>query len=514
MNDTTLETERPVADQPPPAERTREEYLVVCCGMVLVGTLLAIYSQVHASAPDEGFHMLAAQLIKAGKRPYLDFFFAQSPLNAWWNAAWMCVFGESWRVLHAAATFATIGALFLSVDFVFRSVPLPRWRLALSLAAVLVIGWNWLVFNFGPIAQAYGLCMLLLVASFRLAIIAVGRKGVMLTALAGCAASASAAASLLTVPGAPVVLLWILIYNRVGSRLARFAAFVAGAAVPFLPVLWLYVQGPFQVRFGMINFHLFYRQVNWDESLRHNLELMTEWINSAQALCLGSLALAGVLYIIWASHWERERRAEFYLAGWMGLGQIAYLCYVRPTFGQYFSLTVPFVGILASVGLYAVGSRLSSPDRPWIPFCVLAFLSCFALGRDMYDDRDSDTWKQYEAVALKVDQVTPKHGMLLADEFVYFMTRRTPPSGLEYDDSHKLNLSAKDSAALHIFNRKELVRRVKAGVYDTVETCDDDDDQELDDLGLPDVYAQKAVIQDCKIYWQRKPPAAAPATKK
>lgn len=513
MNEPTLEAERPAAAQPQQAERKQKEYVVLCAGISMVAALLAVYSQLHAAAPDEGFHMLAAQLIKAGKRPYLDFFFAQSPLNAWWNAAWMCVFGESWRVLHAAATVATVGALVLSADFVFVRVPLPRWRLALSLAAALLIGWNWLVISFAPITQAYGLCTLLLVVSFRLAIAAVGRKGVLLTALAGCAVSASAAASLLSAPGTPVVLLWILIYNRVGSRLARFAAFVAGAAVPFLPVLWLYVQGPFQVRFGMINFHLFYRQVEWEGSLRHNLELMTVWINSMHALSLGLLVVAGVLYIGWASHWERERRAEFYLCGWMALGQIAYLCYVRPTFEQYFSLTIPFVGILAAVGLYAVGSRLSSPDRPWIPFSVLAFLLCFALGRDMYEDRDSHTWKQYEEVARKVDQVTPRHGMLLADEFVYFMTRRPPPTGLEYDDSHKLKLSAKDSAALHVFSRPELVRRVKAGVYDTVESCTDDDDQDLDDLGLPDVYAQKAVIQECKVYWQRKP-HATPAAKK
>jgi hypothetical protein len=349
--------------------------------------------------------------------------------------------------------------------------------------------------------------------AFRLAVAAVGRRGALLTALAGCAASASAAASMLTVPAAPVVLLWILVYNRVGSRVARFAAFVVGAAVPFLPVLWLYLKGPYQVRFGIIDFHLFYRQVDWDGSLRHNLELMAAWIDSSHALFLGLLAVAGFLYIARGSDWERERRAEFYLCGWMAAGQIAYLCYVRPTFEQYFSLVIPFLGIPAAVGLYAVGSRLRSPDRPWAPFSVLAFLLCFGLAKGIYDDRASLKWSDYEEVARKVDQVTPRHGMLLADEFSYFMTRRTPPSGLEYDDSHKLRLSAKDSAALHVFSRPELVRRVKAGVYDTVESCDDDDDQELQDLGLDDVYAQKAVVHDCKVYWQRKPLAPAAVKK-
>lgn len=513
MNEPTLGIERPATDQPAPVRRNRRAYLVLCGLVTLCAAVLAIYSQTNACAFDEGFHLLAAQLIKAGKRPYIDFFFAQAPLNAWWNAAWMWVFGESWRVAHAAATVATAGTVLLAADFIFVNVPLPRWRLPISLAAVLLIGGNWLLVEFAPIAQAYALCLLLTMASFRFAVAAVGRKGVLLSVLAGCAAAASAASSLLTAPIAPVVLLWIIVYNRVGNRLARLAAFIAGAALPFLPVLWLYLHGAYQVRFGMIDFHLFYRQVDWDGSLRHNLELMASWIDSGHALFLGLLAVAGVLYIARGSGWVRERRAEFYLAGWMALGQIAYLCYVRPTFAQYFSLTVPFLGILAAVGFYAVGSRLRSPDRPWLPFSVLAFLLCFGLARDIYDDRDSHTLGDYEEVARKVDQVTPRHGMLLSDEFVYFMTRRTPPSGLEYDDSHKLHLSARDAAVLHVFSRPELVRRVKAGTYDTVESCDDDDDQELEDLGLPDVYAQKAVVQGCKVYWQRKPPEAVAAKK-
>jgi hypothetical protein len=513
MNDSTLEAERLFTEQQPAVKRKQRAYLLVCGAMTVVAAMISAYSQTNACAYDEGFHMLAAQLIKAGKRPYIDFFFAQAPLNAYWNAAWMWALGEGWRALHAVATAATVGSVFLAVDFIFTRVPWPRWRLPLTLAAVLLIGCNWLVVEFAPIAQAYALCLLLTVVAFRSAIVAAGRRGLLFATLAGFASSASAAASLLTVPAAPVVLLWILVYNRVGSRIARAAAFIAGAIVPWLPVLWLYVQGPFQVRFGLINFHLFYRQVDWDGSLRHNLELMAVWINSGHALILGLLAIAGFLYIARGSGWARELRAEFYLAAWMGFAQIAYLCYVRPTFEQYFSLVIPFLGILAVVGFYAVGSRLRSPDRPWMPFAVLAFLLCFCLGKDAYDDRDSRKWVDYAAAAHKVDQVTPRNGMLLADEFAYFLTKRRPPSGLEYDDSHKLRLSPKDSARLHIFPRPELVKRVKAGVYDTVETCDDDDDAELDELGLDDVYVKKADIAGCKVYWQRKKPLAAAAKK-
>ena len=52
----------------------------------LLAAALMLYAQTWAFTDDEGFHLLAAQLIKGGMRPYLDFCFPQTPLNAYWNA--------------------------------------------------------------------------------------------------------------------------------------------------------------------------------------------------------------------------------------------------------------------------------------------------------------------------------------------------------------------------------------------------------------------------------------------
>ena len=67
---------------------------------------LLTYAETAAFSWDEGFHLLTAQLIKAGKRPYLDFVFSQTPLNAYWNAGWMRVFGDTWHTAHAVAALA------------------------------------------------------------------------------------------------------------------------------------------------------------------------------------------------------------------------------------------------------------------------------------------------------------------------------------------------------------------------------------------------------------------------
>src|SRR6202050_3882981 len=107
-------------------------FLVVCSVVAVLAALLVAYSQTWSFAWDEGFHLLAAQLIDAGKTPYLDFCFPQTPLNAYWNAGWMRIFGDSWRAVHAVAALLTAGAILLAADFVFARfhVPPPDWRVS------------------------------------------------------------------------------------------------------------------------------------------------------------------------------------------------------------------------------------------------------------------------------------------------------------------------------------------------------------------------------------------------
>ena len=72
------------------------------------GAGLIAYSQTYAFAWDEGFHLLAAQLILRGMRPYLDFFHAQTPLYAYWNSFWMKIFGDTWHTAHVVSAVCTL----------------------------------------------------------------------------------------------------------------------------------------------------------------------------------------------------------------------------------------------------------------------------------------------------------------------------------------------------------------------------------------------------------------------
>ena len=113
-----LNPEEVAAESGPAAEAPLRSRLGLYGTCALLAAGMMVYAQTRAFTDDEGFHLLAAQLIKGGMRPYLDFCFPQTPFNAYWNAFWMRVFGESWRTAHAMAALETSTAVALAAQFV------------------------------------------------------------------------------------------------------------------------------------------------------------------------------------------------------------------------------------------------------------------------------------------------------------------------------------------------------------------------------------------------------------
>lgn len=472
--------------------------------VMAVGALYAaaflIYAEKWAFTWDESYHLLAAQLMSAGKRPYLDFCFPQTPLNAYWNAGWMHLLGDNWRVPHAFAALFTIGAVVLTARFIFLRFPAPGWRAAAALTAALLTGLNAMVFIYGPL-QAYGICLFALVVAFQLAVRAVDRKGPLWPAAVGLFAGSAAASSLLSAAAAPVLLVWMMFYNRAGSRWTKLSAFSVGAAIPFAPVMWLSWQGPRQAWFNVIQYHLFFRKLYWPETTRHDLEVLTSWIDSGQALLIGVLAVSGLVYIARRSQWPAAMKAEFYLCAWLAAALAVEVGRAHPTFARYFLLAVPFLAILAAVGLYAIASRVLESDKPLWAVLPVVVLLVFGLGRSLYDRRGMGDWSAYERLAKKIDEVTPRNSLLFADEPIYFLTRRVPPSGLELTDSHKVDLDPAENALLHILTSSEVKRQVQTGMFATAYSCSDDD---ISDYGFPSLYKQRLDVEDCSIFWDPK----------
>ena len=193
--------------------------------------------------------------------------------------------------------------------------------------------------------------------------------------------------------------------------------------------------------------------------------------------------------------------AELWLCCWLAGSMSLYLMTAHPTFARYFLLPVPFLAILAASGLEGLVTRMNLGGARW-PVALVALFTAAALGRSLYEDH-VDSWYRIEPIAKKVAEVTPGGEMLYAEEPIYFLLHWTPPPGMEWNGSHKVDLPLAQAAPLHILPRAELIRQIKAGVFATAETCGEG---EPEALSLAEVYRQKAEINDCFVFWDRRRP--------
>jgi hypothetical protein len=466
--------------------------------LLLISAGLIVYAETIAFVWDEGFHLVAAQLIAWGKTPYIDFLFPQTLLNAYFNAGVLRSIGHTWRTVHFFDALFVVSATCLTTTYVMRRFPDRRWSLPCAIIVACFVGLGTVVIPYGTVAQAYGSGMFLVVAAFCVAIRSVDSASVWLTFLTALLAGAAVGCTLLTAPILPVLLLWTVFANRAGNRRAKLAAFCVGALIPLTPEFWLFFRAPAVTFFNAVQYQALFRRVNWGDVNIHDLDIFTDWANSADALLLGLLGLIGILFVVKKSNWERVLRSEIYLAAWIAAALGAYIAIAHPTFGRYFIFIVPFVAILASAGFYYTASQLLSRDRPWWPTAILTFILVVSAGKCVFDERDSTNWHDYEKIAAKIKQVTPPGKEYWADELVYFLLRQVPPPGLEFSYSHKLELPPRDEARYHIISLKELKEQVWKGRFATVETCKDDIET---DFKLDDIFASKQDFDDCTVYW-------------
>lgn len=483
-------------DKPAIVERaTRHRVVQVVPVLLLAGTFL-LYSQTWAFSWDESYHLLAAQLIAAGKTPYIDFCFPQTPLNAYWNAGWMSLLGQSWHVAHLFAALLTVVGVLTIADFVARRFPVAEWRLPAAGVTWLAAGSNARVLFNATVGQPYGMCLLALAVAFRFAVSAVAGAGLVRAGLAGLFAGTAAGASLLTAAATPVLLVWLFINNRAGSRWRKCLAFLSGAAVPFFPVFWLFVQAPQQTWFNVVQYHAIFRNLYWPGTTQHDLEVLTSWIDSGQAVTILVLAISGLWYVTRIFDWPKPVKAEFSLCAWLASGLGVEIALAHPTFPQYFLLTVPFLAILAAAGMYGIRSQLAE----WggvAAIWLFALVMVFGLGRALYDRQQYSTWSDYESIAAVVEQVTPTNAPVFAQEPIYFLTRRLPPPGHELSYSHKVYLPAPERARLHIITEDEMKQQVRSGMFATAVSCDDD---EIAADGLSELYLKSTPVSDCFVF--------------
>jgi hypothetical protein len=469
----------------------RSEYRLLCGLNLLLLAGLLTYAATLAFVWDEGFHVLAARLIHEGRMPYRDFCFPQTPLNAYFNAALVAVFGRHWQAPHVAAALFTSLGIFLAADFVYRRFPVDGWKLPAAMFASLVSVSIYTLVEFAPVGQAYGICLAGMMASYRLAL-RPSRLGLVFAA--GLCAGIAAASSLLVAAGIVVLFVWVSGQGR-RAWWKNAAGFAAGVAIPFAPVFSLYLKAPRQTLFNVVLYQAIYRHRNWNGVTRNDFEIILDLGKSPNALILLVLAAGGFLFIA-RSGWAKEIQAEYFLAAAIAAAMALELSFGRPTFARYFILAIPFVAIPAAAGFYAAGSRMTA--KPWGALILLTCIFALSLADYLNGDWDELTWGDMEPVAEKVAEVTPPGSAVYADEVVYFLTGVPVPEGMQFGYARRLNLPASDEAFYHILSRAHLDDEVRAKKFATLETCEDDD---VDRLHLDQLYQHRADVGECQVFW-------------
>jgi hypothetical protein len=219
------------------------------------------------------------------------------------------------------------------------------------------------------------------------------------------------------------------------------------------------------------------------------MKIWISWLDSSHGLLVALLSAGGVVFVRFRSQWPRAVRAEFYLAAWIAAVLLVHISQAHPTFSQYYMLAIPFFAILSSAAIYAIGSR-------WAVAAVAVILAA-GLAKSIAEGYYY-TWPELEQLAHAVDTRIPPGAAFVADEQVYYLARRLPPSGMELNDSHKLHFDAAQMAALHLLSEAEIERRIRSGAYALVESCSEY--ESFEDAAAAR-YKRQAKVVECLVYW-------------
>ena len=323
--------------------------------LAAVFALAILLSQWPLAAGDT-YHVLAAQMVAAGRKPYLDFFLQQVPLYPLICGAWLRIFGTSWQAANLFSGLLICGSAAMVARIASRIFAEADWQAKGIIAAVLLFGLNLQVGQSGDDAQPYALCIFFSLAAWLAALDT--RPTTLRIFLTGLAAGAAVNTSLLAAPFFLLLTGWCAFQTAGPDRARRLFWLVCGALVASIPLAYLAMLAPAQTWFSIVEFQLVYRTAGpaLPNVGSHNLHEILDWVYSIQGAVLILLSMAGTLFIFDRKAPVSTRRSVRYVAFIVVIWSLC-LALMPFTWHMYFDLVVPFASLLAATGLCHLCAR-------------------------------------------------------------------------------------------------------------------------------------------------------------
>lgn len=298
---------------------------------------------------DEGIYLLASKLVGAGRLPYLDFFYHQTPVLPYVYGAWMRIVGNTWtsgRALSAILA-AALGAWLFSAVRRQSGSAAAAFAMALYIGSADVVGWF-------TVVKTYALSALLLFAAHQFA----ARERWM---LAGAALGATVDVRLYFAGLLPVFLAWLW-------RRAGVARFCAGFSLGVLPCLAFALASPLVFYFDNLGFHAVRTgRPGLIQNLPQKLEVLGGWLSDIQLS--GPLIAACLFALLY-----RAGNATTRLALYLTLACMALFLLPSPSYGQYICVAVPLLIFSAVTASADAISRLPVNSRALVAGGFVALL--------------------------------------------------------------------------------------------------------------------------------------------
>jgi len=482
-------------------------------GSLLAVFALAIVLSQWPLAAGDTYHVLAAQMVAAGRKPYLDFFLQQVPLYPLLCGASLRIFGTSWQAANLFSGLLICASAALIARIASRIYAEAEWGTKGTIVAVLLFGLNLQVAQSGDDAQPYALCMFFSLSAWLAALDA--RPTTMRTFLTGLAAGAAVNTTLLAAPFFLLLTGWCAFQTAGPDRPRRLFWLVCGAVVASIPLAYLAMLAPAQTWFSIVEFQLVYRTAGpaQPKVASHNLHEILDWVRSIQGAVMVLLSLAGTLFLFDRKAPVSTRRLVGYAAFIVVIWAL-YLALLPFTWHMYFDLVIPYVSLLAAAGLcqLCARARLSQRSSKILTGTILLYSLGLAIPvvAGVISGR-AGRWAPQEEVARIVNAETgPNQPVYSDDESIYVAARRLPPRGLE--NSAILTPETQLGAVVRLptgeYQRAGLVPpeknedQLRAGNFAAVVLTKANDEARIQAVKSSGLYSQSVETRNYVVFWK------------